>query len=149
VGPFTDINEAVEHLARRERLPFTCYSIGPTDGHISIAVSEVYEPTATAFFADHPLRFLDGTTISVDIVIKAAWSWTTEPLGGPARDPDASVLDGLLGVDVQTATRRANAAGWIVRAIEPEAAITLDLRHNRVNLTYSPVTGDVTQVYRG
>jgi hypothetical protein len=43
-------------------------------------------------------------------------------------------VDGLLGADVNTATARANAGGWIVRAYQEAAILTADYRPNRVNL---------------
>jgi hypothetical protein len=85
----------------------------------------------------------------VEVTVKAAWSWVTEPVDGPVWSPDESVLDALLGVDVQQAALAANAAGWIVQGCEPEAVVTADYRHNRLSLTYDPATGEVLRVWRG
>lgn len=149
MGPFHDVQEALEHLVRQEQLPFTWYTLDPRDDHLVLSVSTLDEPAAVEFFIGHPVWLVDGTQVEVHIITSAAWSWQTEPLGRPASDPDPAALEGLVGTDVQTAALTANASGWIVRAMEPEAMVTADLRTNRVNLSYSPADGTVTRVDRG
>jgi len=60
----------------------------------------------------------------------------SEPDGGPRSTPEPIDPADLLGLDVHEAAARANGLGWLVRALEPDAAMTLDYRPGRINLVY-------------
>ena len=59
-----------------------------------------------------------------------------------------AALEGLIGLDVNEAALRANGGGWLVRAFEPQAALTMDMRRNRANLEFSE-SGEVISVHVG
>jgi hypothetical protein len=75
-------------------------------------------------------------------------SWISEPIGGVGDRPDERAVEDLVGLDVNEAARRANAGSWIVRAHQPQAVLTADLRFNRVNLCFAE-SGEVTSVRVG
>jgi hypothetical protein len=76
-------------------------------------------------------------------------AWVSDPERGvAAAAPDPAALDGLIGLDVHEAARRANAGGWSVRAFEPGAILTADYRPERVNLVHGD-DGAVLQVSIG
>jgi hypothetical protein len=142
MSAFADANAAVEHLVeleRRGRLPFTCYQIGPRDGRVDVAVPRSDRQTALEYFAAHPLPRTGAEPIRVDVRVLAGAAWGSEPVRGAAQRPDPAALDDLVGLDVNEAALRANAGGWVVRAYEPEAVLTADMRMNRVNLQFSEV----------
>ena len=137
-----DADAAVEHLVsldRRGRLPFEWYQIGPYGGRVEVAVPSRDHAAALAFFADQPFLRPDGTPLPVEVSVRAGDSWGVEPEGGALDHPDPDALVGLVGMDVHEAASRASAGGWLVRAHEPDAVLTADLRMNRVNLVYSAV----------
>lgn len=148
---FDDANDAVEHLvvmSRQGQLPFAFSLIGPRDERVDIALTRVEEAAARAFFEDHPLALPDGTAIPVDLEVTASASWTSWPVGGAFDEPDRAALEGLVGVNVNEAALRANGASWLVRAHEPQALLSADMRTNRVNLCFSE-SGVVTSVRVG
>lgn len=75
-------------------------------------------------------------------------AWVSDPERGVASAPDPGALDGLLGLDVHEAARRANAGGWSVRAFTPGAILTADYRPERVNLMHGE-DGEVLRVSIG
>jgi hypothetical protein len=140
MAAFADADEAVDHLVEldgRGLLPFTWYQIGPRGGRVDVAVPGSEERAALDYFAQHPLSLPDAARIEVDVRVLAGASWGSEPVRGPAQGPDPAALAGLVGLDVNEAALRANAAGWVVRAHEPEAALTAEMRADRVNLSFS------------
>jgi hypothetical protein len=140
--------ERLVDLHRSGGLPFAFYELGSRKGRVEIAVSRLERRAAGDFFAEHPLSQPDGTPIPVDIRVTAGCSWVAEPLHGPREQPDVAALEGLIGLDVNEAALRANGGGWLVRAFEPQAALTMDMRRNRANLEYSE-SGEVISVHVG
>jgi hypothetical protein len=140
--------ERLVDLHRSGRLSFAFYELASRGGRVEIAVSRLERRAAVDFFAEHPLSQPGGTPIPVDIRVVAGCSWVSEPLRGPRERPDGSALEGLIGLDVNVAAMRANAGGWLVRAFEPQAALTMDMRWHRANLEYSE-SGEVVSVYVG
>ena len=140
--------ERLVDLHRSGRLPFAFYELGSRNGRVEIAVSRLERRAARDFFAEHPLSQPDGTPIPVDIRVVAGCSWVSEPLRGPCEQPEVSALKGLIGLDVNEAALRANAGGWLVRAFEPQAALTMDMRRHRANLEISE-SGEVISVHVG
>lgn len=140
---------AATYVARELRTPFPLYSVGPVGAslRVTVPVDEVAE--ARTLFDRLALRLADGTSVSVEVTGRHGDSWTTYPGTGPAEQPGNLDTAGVhAGLSVQEAARRADGAGWIVRACEPEAFITADLRTNRVNLVHDP-HGTVTSVSVG
>ena len=140
--------ERLVDLARSGRLPFDAYQIGPGEGRVEVAVSKLDRRAALDYFSEHPPTQPDGTSIPVDLRVRAGSSWTSEPVRGASQQPDASALEGLVGLDVNEAALRANAGGWVVRAYEPEAPLTADMRRNRANLEFGE-SGVVVSVHVG
>ena len=138
--------ERLVGLARSGRLPFAIYELGPSEGRVELAVSRLDRGAALDFFVEHPLTLPDGTPIPVDVRVLAGSSWISEPVRRAAERPDASALDGLVGLDVNEAALRANAGGWLVRAYEPQAVLTADRRWNRANLEFAE-SGEVIAVH--
>ncbi len=133
------MNEAVRQLAEGP-LPFHCYGIGPLGPrriHVEVPHDDV--AAVVTHFETHPVTLSGTTLIQVDVVGRAANSWLSQPTrAGDASDAlDPLPLTDLIGLGVREAARRANEAGWLVRAFEPEAALTADSRQNRMNLCYS------------
>lgn len=93
------------------------------------------------------MALADGTPVPVIVTPRRGNSWTSPPAkdasGRDEEFDDAS----LVGLDVDEAATRANAAGWLVRAHEPEAMVTADLSFNRLNLCYGDdrVVGSVSR----
>lgn len=138
--------ERLVDLHRSGRLPFAFYELGSRKGRVEIAVDRLEGRAARDFFAEHPLSQADGTPITVDIRVVAGCSWISEPLRGSREQPDVAALEGLVGLDVNEAALRANGGGWLVRAFEPQAALTMDMRRNRANLEFSE-SGEVISVH--
>jgi len=135
-----DADAAVAHLVELDEqglLPFAWFQIGPRDGRVEVVVPGSDRQAAVDFFAGHPLLTPGAAPIPVDVRVRAGASWGSEPEGGAPEPPDPDALAGLVGLDVDEAALRANAGGWVVRAHEPEALLTADLRTNRVNLLYA------------
>lgn len=132
---FRDLGEVAAHLTHLE-LPFAWYVMGPNDHAIEFEVAPRDCVTATDYFVEHPLALADGTPVPVTVKPRRGYSWTSPPAN------DASARDGgfddesLVGLNVDEAAARANGAGWLVRAHEPEAIVTADLNFNRLNLCY-------------
>jgi len=144
-----DLDAAATYVARELRPPFPLYSVGPAGGalRVTVPVDEVAE--ARRFFDLEALRLANGTLVSVEVEGRYGDGWSTFPITGPAERPGSLDAAGVqVGLPVQEASLRANAAGWIVRAHEPEAFITADLRMNRVNLVYD-AQGTVTALRVG
>lgn len=144
-----DADAAVAHLLQLDRdgrLPFAWYRIAPHGDRVEVAVPAADHQAAVDFFSSHPLPSDGGDPVLVDVQVQAGDSWTSEPEGETG--PDPSALDDLVGLDVKEAAARATAGGWTVRAHEPDAALTMDLRMDRVNLEYSD-RGTVTGVRVG
>ena len=151
MATFADADAAVEHLAELEeggRLPFTCYRIGHREGRLDVAVPDHDRRVALDYFAANTLTRSGGGLIPVDVRVSAGASWSSEPVRGASPRPDPAALDGLVGLDVTEAALRANAGGWVVRACEPEASLTAEMRMDRVNLRFSEV-GTVVSVRVG
>lgn len=128
--------------------PFEVYEAQVKAERMTIWVAHPKVPVAEAYFAQHPLVLADGTLVSVEVHGRYGDNWFVEPEGGPAFHPTPVPEADLLGVQVREAARRANAAGWLVRAYEPEAILTLDHVFCRINLCYS-ADRRVTQVHVG
>jgi hypothetical protein len=144
-----DADAAVAHLLQLDRdgrLPFAWYRIAPHGDRVEVAVPAADHQIAVDFFASHPLPSGGAESVLVDVQVLAGDAWTSEPEGEAG--PDPSALDDLVGLDVKEAAARATAGGWTVRAHEPDAALTMDLRMDRVNLEYSD-RGTVTGVRVG
>jgi hypothetical protein len=140
--------ERLVDLARAGRLPFAFYEHLSREGRVEIAVSRLERRAAIDFLAEHPVSQPDGSAIPVDIRVMAGSCWISEPVRGRGEQADVSALEGLIGLDVNEAALRANAGGWLVRAFEPQAALTLDMRRNRANLEFSE-SGEVISVHAG
>ncbi len=136
-----DADAAVEHLVAlddRGLLPFAWYQFGPREGRVEVVVPASDRQVALDYFAAHPLRPApDSEPVPVEVAVRAGASWGSEPGGGAREHPDPDALVGLVGLDVDEAASRATAGGWLVRAHEPEALLTVELRRNRVNLQYA------------
>lgn len=137
-----NVEEALDELASRP-LPFDCYEMGLDEGRIVLHVAIAAVEWAVDHLDHHPVILSDGTTVAVEVVGQAGGGWISEPTRSPAGQPDAMQLEELIGLDVRETGRRANEAGWHVRAYEPEAWLTADHRTDRLNLCYS-ATGIVT-----
>jgi hypothetical protein len=61
---------------------------------------------------------------------------------------DDTFIDSLVGRHLDEATRRATAAGWLVRPCTPGSMLTMDYREGRVNLEHDP-DGVVTRAWVG
>lgn len=132
---FRDLSEVAAHLTHLD-LPFAWYVMGPGDHAIEFEVAPRDCVTATDYFVEHPLALADGTPVPVNVKPRRGDSWTSPPTrDASGRDEDFDE-ESLLGLDVNEAAARANAAGWLVRAHEPEAMVTADLNFNRLNLCY-------------
>ena len=142
-----DTQQALELLLAGD-LPFRWYAAGSTPDALRLDVDPAQVRAAEAHFADHPVVLRDGTVVDVQVAGVAADSWLSEPDDGPRDQPDDLDPESLVGLDVQDAARRATDAGWLVRAHEPDAALTMDYRLNRLNLRYSP-DGTVTRATVG
>lgn len=140
--------ERLVDLKRSGELPFDMYRISSSGTRVEISVGRLDYAAAMDYFDKHPVIAPDGIPISIDIRVLAASSWSSQPVGGVRDEPDASVLEGLVGVDVNEAALRANAGGWLVRAHEPDAVLTADFRPNRANLEFAE-SGEVTSVRVG
>ncbi len=92
---------------------------------------------ATDYFAHHPLALSDGTPVTVLVAQRRGESWTTQPAPGISGRDHQFDHEQLVGFDVDEATTQASAAGWLVRAHEPEAMVTADFNPSRLNLCYT------------
>lgn len=132
---FRDLSEVAAHLSHLD-LPFAWYAMGPDDHSIAFEVAPRDCVTAIDYFVEHPLALGDGTPVAVLVRPRRGNSWTSSPAkdaSGPDKEFDG---ESLVGLDVDEAIARANGAGWLVRAHEPEAMVTADLNFNRLNLCY-------------
>jgi hypothetical protein len=132
---FRDLSEVAAHLTHRE-LPFAWYVMGPEDHAIEFQVAPGDCVTATDYFVEHPLALEDGTPVPVTVKPRRGNSWTSPPANDASGRDEAFDAESLVGLDVDEAAARANGAGWLVRAHEPEAMVTADLNFNRLNLRY-------------
>lgn len=132
---FRDLGAVAAHLSAQE-LPFAWYGMGPEGHAIEFEVAPRDCVAATAYFASHPLALADGTTVPVLVKPRRGDSWTSPAAGNASGRCEAFDDEGLLGLDVDEATARANEAGWLVRAHEPEAIVTADHNPGRLNLCF-------------
>jgi hypothetical protein len=130
-----DIGRAREALARCTGLPFEVVEVSNGSGRIQMTVQYEQVEAARAYFEATPVVLRDGRTVPVRVSGVRAQQFDSWPTAGATRPP-TDVPDGLVGMNVDDATRVANAAGWLVRAYEPESAVTLDLCHHRLNLVF-------------
>ena len=140
MATFADADAAVDHLVELEargRLPFVFYQVGPRDGTVDVAVPAYEQQAALDYFASHPLLGSGASAFRVQVRVVAGDSWSSEPIDGTRPHPDPASLEGLVGLDVNDAALRANAGGWVVRAHEPEAILTAEMRADRANLRFS------------
>lgn len=105
------------------------------DEAIDVEVQAQALETARSYFSEHQVVLSDGTVVPVRLTGVRAEQWQSCPLR-PLVDGPTQVPEGLIGMHVDDATRLANAAGWFVRAHQPDAAITADWSEVRLNLTY-------------
>lgn len=135
MSTFVEVSDVVAHLSRRQ-LPFAWYAIWP-DGHaIQIEVAPRDCVVAIEFFADRRLALSDGTIVPVHVEPRRGESWGSLPAEGAPGPDETFEFQRLVGLYVNDAAARANAAGWIVRAHEREAAVTADYNPGRLNLRY-------------
>lgn len=137
----TDLEEAAGRVARHLRLPFQVYSVGAQERSLHVEVPADEVPAAVAWFDAHAVELADGTHASVRVEGRQAGGWVTFPV--PRSDPHRAApeqadepVERYVGLPVEEAAALANAAGWLVRAYEPHAVLTLDRRMNRMNLRY-------------
>lgn len=135
MSAFREVNDVVAHLSR-QRLPFAWYAMWPEGRSIQVEAAPRDCAAAIEYFADHRLVLANGALVRVHVTPRRGASSVSPPAGGSAGPDDEFDLDGLVGLDVNEATARANAAGWIVRAHEREALVTADFNPGRVNLVY-------------
>ena len=135
MSSFRDLSEVAAHLSDLE-LPFAWYVMGPNNRAIEFEVAPRDCVTATDYFVEHPLALADGTPVPVSVKPRRGNSWTSPPANDASGRDEAFDVESLVGLDVDEAAARANGAGWLVRAHEPEAMVTADLKLNRVNLCY-------------
>ena len=135
VPSFRDLSEMVADLSCRD-LPFTWYAMGPVGNAVEFDVATRDCPIASAYFVEHPQALADGTPVPVVVRPRRGDSWVSPPSTEVAET--SNVLDhaSLVGRDVDEAAQQANAAGWLVRALEPEAVVTADYNPGRLNLCY-------------
>ena len=117
-------------------LPFEVYQLGEDEGRIELMVPHADVAAVVTHFDEHPVTLTDGTVVPVDVSGLAGGGFVTEP-ADPTHTPKPLEPSKFLGLEVHEAARRATDAGWLVRAYEPEAALTADYRTNRMNLCYS------------
>lgn len=132
---FRDLSEVAAHLSGRE-LPFAWYVMGPEDRAIKFEVAPRDMTAATDYFARHPLALSDGTPVTVLVEPRRGESWNTQPQLGLSGRDDQFDYEQVVGLDVDEAATQASAAGWFVRAHEPEAMVTADFNPSRLNLCY-------------
>ncbi len=130
-----------------ETLEHDFYEAGPEDGRLVLHVAHDDVAAVQALADAHPPVLPDGTRVPVTVFGRAGDSWLSAPEGGPAHEPVWVPHEDLLGLDVHEAARLATAAGWLVRAYEPEAILTADMRWNRLDLGYD-ADGKVVRVSR-
>ena len=132
---FRDLSEVAAHLSRRE-LPFAWYAMGPDGENMTFEVAPRDCAAATDYFAKHPLVLADGTQVPVVVTPRRGESWVSPPAEGVSGRQDEFAHESLVGLHVDDAARRANLAGWRVRAHEGEAVVTADYNPGRLNLCY-------------
>lgn len=132
---FRDLSDVAAHLTHLD-LPFAWYVMGPDDHAIKFEVAPRDCVTATDYFVEHPLALADGTPVPVTVKPRRGNAWTSPPAKDASARDEEFDDESLLGLNVDEAAARANAAGWLVRAHEPEAMVTADLDFNRLNLCY-------------
>lgn len=132
---FDDISDVAPHLSRRELL-FAWYAMWPDGDVMTFEVAPRDCDAATDYFAKHPLVLADGTQVPVVVTPRRGESWVSPPTEGVRGREDEFDYESLIGLDVDDAARRANLAGWRVRAHEREAVVTADYNPGRLNLCY-------------
>ncbi|MGF9761128.1 hypothetical protein AAII07_38665 [Microvirga sp. 0TCS3.31] len=132
---FRDLSEVAAHLTHLE-LPFVWYVMGPDEHAMEFEVAPRDCVTATDYFVEHPLVLADGTPVPVIVKPRRGNSWTSPPAEDASARDEEFDDESLVGLDVDEAAARANGAGWLVRAHEPEAMVTADLDFNRLNLCF-------------
>lgn len=135
MSTFRDVSDVVAHLSRH-RLPFAWYTMWPDGRGIQVEVAPRDCVVAIEYFADHRLALANGTFVQVHLKPRRGESWGSLPDEGTARRDNEFDFERLVGLDVNEAAARANAAGWIVRAHEREAVVTADFNPGRLNLRY-------------
>lgn len=144
---FRDLSAVAAHLSTRD-LPFTWYIMGPAGDAIELEVEPSDCDVAVRYFAQHPLRLEEDTLVPVHVKPRRGASWVSRASRGVGAPSPAFDDESLIGLDVEEAVRRANTAGWLVRAHEREAVLTADHNPGRLNLCYDD-DRLVESVYRG
>lgn len=141
-----DLYRALDEIDARG-LPFQLEAASMEDGWIEVHTATVDVGRAQAYFAEHPFELRDGTRVPVE-VRGGVGSWAFLPSDTWDGEPGPLSPDQLVGLEMGTAASVATAAGWRVRAFEPEAPLTADLVTHRLNLRCSP-GGTVTEAFVG
>ena len=130
----SNIGQATRAIAADGDLPFEVVEVAHLGGQIRVTVRHSQVDAAKAYFDANPVVLTDGQTVPLRVSgVRAQYTPSTVP--SDLEVPDG-VPVGLIGLQVDAATQVASAAGWFVRAYEEGAAITADLRPNRLNLVY-------------